>query len=951
MNETLRASIIVPMYQDRSSIGACVQSLLAQTIAQHLEIIVVDDGSRDGGAEVAGRFPITVLSQANAGPGAARNRGASAATAPVLMFLDADCTVAPDWAERVLTYFEDATTSAVLCPLSAATSGVVPALVQSEIDERYQRISAQGTKLDFLASAACAVRREVFLAVGGFNPAFRANEDVELAFKLDAAGHTIRFARDARACHAHQTRFRDLLRAKFQRGLWRIRLYRMYPEKRRADAWTPATLKLQILAALALPPLLAAALLFPSLGWVACIVLAVLIFSGWDLLTSTAAALRPHAGWTAYPWALIWLVARAFVLAASVIWATVIPWQAPPRDRRQTATAMARVTGCILIVLTGMAPYAGAQEARVTIGPQMGGRPSAALGSGGGVWRVPRVQPEVGDILLKSARPGTIRAALAWEVLAASSSLEDLRVRLAQYRLNDFLVGMHRRGAPIIVTLDAMPRWLAADKSEAKRPDGPAWAKSRPADLEQWAKAVSVIVGHFSNTLGLDPYYEVWNEPDWSYPGRVPGYLELYAATVRGARSVRPNARMAGPSVSNWVSAATAEGQGNWLREFIRAAGREKLPIDALTWHVFYAAPTLYYRHAAPTIRRWLAEAGYGAGTALIVDEWNIAAEPPYPEGDLNGTFTGAAYAAQSVIEMVNNGVAAQAYQMIVDPGAPGYSAGMFNPSGVPRPSFHAFRLLGLLDGERLALHSTHPYVVGMAFATGQEIRLLLAVMHPTDTMLFRSSFDRLIDQHLDAGLLLARSNPQAIANHLGKGGPEPAIPAAARAGYELGARTFKAARAERDRWKGEFDIQVELQAPLTSAAVTHYEVIDQRTAIEPARIDGLSKELQASALTGLAAARGDLTRAGVPDAVTKRWAEMFASGRELDTAWAPAETRASLEKAARTVRSPFSRLQAEIVASEVKRPASAPPRLDGGTLRLRTRQQALHYLVLRRPQ
>src|SRR5207249_5665470 len=94
-----RVSVIVPLYNLREFVGDAIESVLAQTLPAHqLELIVVDDGSTDGGAEVVRHFvpPVRYLRQENRGLSAARNTGIRAARAPFLAFLDADDRLLPD---------------------------------------------------------------------------------------------------------------------------------------------------------------------------------------------------------------------------------------------------------------------------------------------------------------------------------------------------------------------------------------------------------------------------------------------------------------------------------------------------------------------------------------------------------------------------------------------------------------------------------------------------------------------------------------------------------------------------------------------------------------------------------------------------------------------------------------------------------------------------------------
>jgi glycosyltransferase involved in cell wall biosynthesis len=331
----IRATIVVPLYQDAASIESCLDSLLAQTCAVDLEIIVVDDGSRDGGDRLVEPYPVRLIRQKNGGPASARNRGATEATGPILLFLDSDCLVECDWAEKVVGHFDDPTLTAVLCPLAPRQDGVVPALVQSEIEERYDRLRNESRQIDFLAGAAFAVRTETFKRLRGFNEGFRYNEDVEFAYRLTEAGGRIAFPDVPRARHLHQTRWWELIRTKFWRGVWRIRLYRLFPQKRLADSWTPWSLKFQIIAMLLLPPVVVLGFVDSMFFAVAALFALAIPMSGFKLLAETSTALRKSAGWTAPFLAIGWLFARAGALAASLVFARLAPWQAPSAAGRQ----------------------------------------------------------------------------------------------------------------------------------------------------------------------------------------------------------------------------------------------------------------------------------------------------------------------------------------------------------------------------------------------------------------------------------------------------------------------------------------------------------------------------------------------------------------------------------------------------------------------------------------
>jgi glycosyltransferase involved in cell wall biosynthesis len=106
--DPIKISVVIPNYNNATTLGRAIESILAQTFPAH-EIIVIDDGSADDSAEVAAAFgdAVRYVRQANAGVSAARNHGARVATGNWLAFLDADDIYLPDrlaaharWIER-----------------------------------------------------------------------------------------------------------------------------------------------------------------------------------------------------------------------------------------------------------------------------------------------------------------------------------------------------------------------------------------------------------------------------------------------------------------------------------------------------------------------------------------------------------------------------------------------------------------------------------------------------------------------------------------------------------------------------------------------------------------------------------------------------------------------------------------------------------------------------------
>src|SRR5439155_11544005 len=110
----LRFSVIVPAHDEARVIAKSLAAIgRLESGGAAVDVIVVDDGSSDGTAEIARAFPCRVIRQPQQGKAAALNAGITVATGDVVVVLDADTVLAPDFLRRIAPHFADPAVGAV----------------------------------------------------------------------------------------------------------------------------------------------------------------------------------------------------------------------------------------------------------------------------------------------------------------------------------------------------------------------------------------------------------------------------------------------------------------------------------------------------------------------------------------------------------------------------------------------------------------------------------------------------------------------------------------------------------------------------------------------------------------------------------------------------------------------------------------------------------------------
>ncbi|HEY6302956.1 MAG TPA: glycosyltransferase [Terriglobales bacterium] len=247
--EANRVSIIIPTFNGHSRIGNCLDALLKQLPGRNVEILVINDGSTDDTVRVVTRYSgVRLITQANAGPAAARNRGALEARGTIIVFTDDDCVTMPDWLDAMLDPFKDPEVVGVKGIYRTHQKRLVARFVQIEYEDRY-RFMKSLPSIDFIDTYSAAFRRDRFLEMTGYDTSFpvACAEDIELSYRMSARGWKMMFAPTAIVYHTHPDTLSWYLKKKYKFAFWRVLVVRKNPKKTLKDSHTPQLMKLQLL--------------------------------------------------------------------------------------------------------------------------------------------------------------------------------------------------------------------------------------------------------------------------------------------------------------------------------------------------------------------------------------------------------------------------------------------------------------------------------------------------------------------------------------------------------------------------------------------------------------------------------------------------------------------------------------------------------------------------------
>lgn len=202
-------TVIIPTYNRELYLRKTLDSVWEQTF-KDFEVIIVDDGSTDGTKEYVSSLgeKVTLIHQSNAGPGAARNRGAEAARGKYLAFLDSDDLWFPWTLETAASIIDTVGSPSfisgkIVVFTETATLKVAPAPVAYEA---YPNYLLSSDALPFVGSCAMILRRDTFISVGGFLQENINAEDHDISLRVSMSGEFVTIQAPVTVGYrAHQT--------------------------------------------------------------------------------------------------------------------------------------------------------------------------------------------------------------------------------------------------------------------------------------------------------------------------------------------------------------------------------------------------------------------------------------------------------------------------------------------------------------------------------------------------------------------------------------------------------------------------------------------------------------------------------------------------------------------------------------------------------------------------
>jgi hypothetical protein len=352
-----------------------------------------------------------------------------------------------------------------------------------------------------------------------------------------------------------------------------------------------------------------------------------------------------------------------------------------------------------------------------------------------GIFLVPKTVNATNDLLNNGIHCNAIRTIDIETAMnhASVSSINDVMARLEIQKPNILLA--NSRTDKLILPIMKMPGWLSSSTDTTSVESG--WAMLNavpPANYAVWNTLVDSIVGKINDQWGLDPYYEIWNEPDGNYwQGTIEEYFILYKNTLQAIKSNHPNAKVGGPTVSNFTTSFTTSFPAGFLPnnildatiigQVIDSCVQWGTPMDFISWHKFNLS-LFAIEMEINYLNQKLISTGHGT-VPWMVSEWNLPYT--YRESPLDQAFM--LNYVQALKAHNISGQMVAAWQDFA-PGSDEFHQdyGLLSWGALHKPSWKSLLLLNKMDGQMInVIQSDYRNLSTVSSYNNDTIRVLVS--------------------------------------------------------------------------------------------------------------------------------------------------------------------------------------------------------------------------------
>jgi len=215
----MRASVIIPVFNNETTIERLIQSLLDQTIPQtEYEILAVDGGSKDKTLEILEKYHAQtnlriIKQEKNNGIGGGRNEGIKNSQSPILLFIDGDMEVKPDWVENHLLPIETGKWDGAVGSVEYKINENTKFTRYLNRPKRGATAFQPGTPINhrIFVFWNCAIRKKLLMEAGLFDESITTygGEELEVIYRVEQTSPQALLTYNPNACSIHY-QFRSL---------------------------------------------------------------------------------------------------------------------------------------------------------------------------------------------------------------------------------------------------------------------------------------------------------------------------------------------------------------------------------------------------------------------------------------------------------------------------------------------------------------------------------------------------------------------------------------------------------------------------------------------------------------------------------------------------------------------------------------------------------------------